>query len=107
MAIELVVNEKVTQILIVSFFDHLDRLVVPSAATYRVDDSCGPSIVPVTPLSPLGTQIEIEITSAQNRILEPRHAFEERIVTVECDYGVGRHDTEEYRYRVKNLFGVS
>lgn len=101
------VNERSTYLLTVSFFDEDDAPVTPSFATYRIDDeSRRTNIQPAAVISPLSTTAELEITSEQNAILRPRSISEVRTVTVEYDYGAGRHGTAQYKYRLLNLYGV-
>ena len=97
------VNENTTSFLTVSFFDELGNAVVPTAATYRIDDPDGTSIVDATAMT-LAEVVEITITSNQNRILHPTNPFETRIVTVEFDYSGGtKHGTHEDSYEIRNL----
>lgn len=101
------VNERSTYLITVSFFDEDDDPVTPGAATYRIDDQQRrTNILPATAISPLNTTAEIEITSEQNAILRSRAESEIRTVTIEYDYGSGRHATAQYRYRLLNLYGV-
>lgn len=100
------VNERTTLVLLLSFLDEDSVPVVPAKAYYRVDDVLTEAeIVPSTEITGLAATKEVEITSAQNSILSDV-AYEERIVTVEFTYGASRRGTEEYRFRVKNLYGV-
>jgi len=102
------VNERTTLVLTANFIDEDSLPVTPSAATYRIDDEASKiSILPVTSFPSLSTSVDIEITSAENRILKERHASETRTVTVEFDYGSGKHGTSAYKYRVMNLYGVA
>lgn len=102
-----VVNERSSRTVTVSFFDDDNDPVTPTAATYRIDDPASDTaILPATSISPLGESVDIKITSHQNRIIKPRNAYEKRVVTVEFDYGVDGHGTNQYEYRLKNLYGV-
>lgn len=101
------VNERSTWTITASFFDDDDVAVTPTAATYRVDDEKSrTNIIPPTALSGLSTTEDIEITSDQNYIIRSRRAYEVRTVTVEFDYGSGKHGTAQYRYKLVNLYGV-
>lgn len=101
------VNERTTFVLLLSFFDENQTPVTPSAAFYRLDDVLTETpIVPKVALSALAPTKEVEITSLQNALLSGQ-LMEERVVTVEFDYGFGRHGTAEYRFFVKSLFGVT
>lgn len=100
-------KERSTLVVTVSFFDEDSIPVAPDAATVRIDDQKRRvNIRPQTAISPLGTTAEIEITSDENYIIRPRADYEVRTVTVEFDYGIGRHGTSEYRYKLVNLYGV-
>lgn len=100
-----VLNERSSLTLTAEFFDENDAPAVPDAAEYRIHDlATGTEILGTTAL-PLATSVDIEITMDQNRCLT-ENAQETRIVTVEFDYGVGKHGTDEFAYRIKNLFGV-
>ena len=100
-------NERSTLIVDVAFFDDAGDPVTPDAATVRIDDEKRrTSIRPKEAISPLGDTVEIEITSDENYIIRPRADYEVRTVTVEFDYGIGRHGTTQYRYKLINLYGV-
>ncbi len=102
------VNERTSLTLTVSFFDEDGIAVTPDAATYRLDSVTRPvtAIVPATSFPSLASAVDLEITSEQNRIYKQRNSFEERIVTVEFDYASGKHGTNQFRYKVINLYGV-
>lgn len=100
-------NEKSTVMLTVAFKDEDGTAVTPSAATYRIDAITeGHTVLASTSLSGLSTSVSIHITSAQNAALS-NAPYSERVVTVEYDYGTTKHGTAEYRYKLKNLTGVS
>ncbi len=102
------INEKTTLLVTAAFWDEDGAAATPSAATYRLDDATsGTVILPQTALTGLGVTKVIEITSAQNALVSAASTSEERILTVEWDYGSGRHATDEYRYLVRNLRGVA
>ena len=107
MAALLQVNEKSTMIVTVSFFDDDDVAVIPTAATYRIDTATGSVIKASGAIGSLATSVDIEVTSAQNAIVTAGTALEEHVLTVEFDYGASRHGTDEYRWLVKNLQGVT
>lgn len=99
------INERTTLVLTLAFFDEDDAAVTPTSAWYRVDDvGSGTSIVAQTALTGLSTTKELEITEAQNASVT--RSLEERVVTVSFAYGSGRRGTDEYRYLVRNLYGV-
>jgi hypothetical protein len=100
-------NERATTFITVTFSDEDGTLVTPDAATYRIDDEASrTNIQAATSIGSLSTSVDLEITSEQNAILRPRKPFEIRTVTVEFDYGAGKHGTGQYRYKLLNLYGV-
>lgn len=100
-------NERQSYFLTVSFFDEDESPVAPSAATYRLDrPEKKIAVLAATAISPLGITADLHITGAQNRIYNQRRASEIQEVTVEWDYGAGKHGTAKYRYRIMNLYGV-
>lgn len=104
------INERTTLIVTVSFYDEDDVLVVPSAATYRIDDvASNTAIVALTNFTlPLASQVDITIDAEDNAILDSDHQYEVRTMTVEFNYGTPKkHGTEEYHYRIKQLYGVT
>jgi len=102
------VNEKSSLILVVDFYDEDEAAVVPTTATYRIDDEENETeILATTNISPLAAEINIEITPAQNAIIDQNHGWEIRTVTVYFTYGVGKASYEIYQYKVKNLYAVS
>jgi len=103
----LTINDRTTLVLTLTFRDEDDALVVPTAATYRIDDVLTGSVVKArTSLTGLASSMELEITSAQNAAIGEA-TLQERVVTVEFDYGASRHGSDEYRYYVRNLLGVT
>jgi hypothetical protein len=100
-------NERATTFITVTFTDEDGIPVTPDAATYRIDDEASrTNVQAATSVSPLSTSVDLEITSEQNAILRPRKPFEIRTVTVEFDYGAGKHGTAQYKYKLLNLYGV-
>jgi hypothetical protein len=103
-----VCNEKSTKWLQLSFFNRLNQAVVPSSVTVRIDDEASSTVIrAATALTGLATVMEVEITSAENEMVNENHKHELRTVTVEWDDGSTGHKTEEYQYTVKNLQHVS
>lgn len=102
------INEKTTLLVTCAFFDEDGIATTPTAATYRIHDrATGTVIKAVTALTGLGPTKQIEITSAENALVTAAAATEEHVLTLEWDYGSGRHGTDEYRWLVRNLVGVS
>lgn len=102
------INEKTTLLVTAAFFDEDGIAATPTAATYRLHDrSSGNVIVDTTALTGLSTTKVIEITSAQNALVNAAASTEEHVLTLEWDYGSGRHGTDEYAWLVRGLVGVS
>ena len=100
-------NERSSITVTCTFADEDAMPVTPDAATYRIDDEASKTnILPATAISPLSTSVDLEITDEQNAIIKSRKDFEIRTVTVEFDYGADKHGTAEYKYKLKNLYGV-
>jgi hypothetical protein len=101
------VNERTSCTITVSWLDEDAAPVTPQSATYRLDDvTSGTVLVAATAIGSLSTTNDIAITKDSNKILSEAHPFETRRLTVEFTYATSKHGTEEYLYRVKNLFGV-
>lgn len=102
------INEKTTLLVTCAFYDEDGIAATPTAATYRIHDrATGTSIKAVTSLTGLSTTKQIEVTSAENAMVSAGASSEEHVLTLEWDYGSGRHGTDEYRFIVRNLVGVS
>lgn len=102
------VNERTTLVLTISFKDEDDLPVVPSAAHYRIDDVASSTVIKAeTALAPLASSIDLEILKGWNSMVAESRPYEIRRVTVEFDYGTGKHGTEEYLYKIVNLYGVT
>jgi hypothetical protein len=100
-------NERSSVTVTVSFADEDGAGVTPTSATYRIDDKASrTNILPATGIGSLSSSVDIEVTSEQNRIIRSRKPYEIRTVTVEFDYGGGKHGTGEYEYKLVNLYGV-
>jgi hypothetical protein len=99
-------DERTSLTLTVEFADEDGAPVTPSAATYRLDRLPRTSVLPVTAFPSLSASVDLEITSDQNQIFRSRNAYEIQLVTVEFDYGVNKHGTKEYRYKINSLYGV-
>jgi hypothetical protein len=104
------VNERTEFPLAVAFFDENSEPVVPTSATYRIDDEASKTaIVPVTNFPSLSTLVDLWITSDQNFIVKSRSKSEIRTVTVQYIYESENGPTPataQYKYKVLNLYGV-
>lgn len=102
------VNDRSTAVITVGLKDENGNAVTPSAATYRIDDvDSGTQILDDTAFPSLASQVDLEITDAQNALLDETKPYESRKITVKFDYGSGKKGTAQYIYRIKNLSGVT
>jgi hypothetical protein len=101
------VNERSSCVLQVAFYDENEDAVIPAAGTYQIDDGAGTAILAATAFTPSAATHNLQITSAQNRILDATKPSEKRIVTVTYQYGDGKQGTGDYTYMVKNLSKVT
>lgn len=104
------VNERTAFPLQVSFFDEEGVAVVPTSATYRIDDEKNrTNIQAAVAISPLDSVIDLWITSDQNFIIRSRSPYEVRTVTVSYTYESVNGPTPanaQYKYKLLNLYGV-
>jgi len=104
------INERSSCTVEVSFFDEDAAPVTPDAVRYRVDDLASNTLMTNGTIAPgdLDDVIDVLIDADYNLILMETHSYEIRIFTVEFSYDDNtRRGTAEYRYRVKNLYGVT
>lgn len=104
------VNERTAFPLRVSFLDEDGVAVVPTSATYRIDDEKSKTnIQPSTSFPSLAESVDLWITSDQNYIIRPRKEYEVRTVTVSYVYESVNGPTPanaQYKYKLVNLYGV-
>jgi hypothetical protein len=102
------INEQTTLLVNVKFYDEDDVLTAPESATYRIDapGEVATVILGDTPIVPLTANVDLVITSAQNASVSSA-PYQERVVTVSWRYASSRLGTDEYRYRIKALGGIS
>lgn len=106
-----VINEKSSWFVTCAFADEEGAAVTPSSGSYRIDnleaDGSYAEVRAETPFAPSGPEHEIEITAAENAMLDQGRASETRVLTVTFSYGADRQGTAEYRYIVRNLGSIS
>ena len=108
MAATITVNELTTLLVTVNFWDEDGLPVTPTSATYRIDDEGSrTAILAETAISGLAASVTLEVTTTQQAMVNANTAKEQHVLTVEWDYGSGRHGTDECAWFVKNLKGVS
>jgi hypothetical protein len=103
-----IVNEGSAFTLTARFFDE-GVATAPTTARYRIRDLSNDRIVlDWTAITP-ATSVDITITATNNAVYrdnsKKRFNFEERVVTVQANYGLVSQYADEYRYLVKNLRG--
>lgn len=103
-----VINEGKSATFQVSFFNEDKVATIPSKAYIRIDDEeSGTSIRARVELTGLASVMQIDITATENRIIDQNNKFEARKITLEWDYGVGKHGNDDFTYLVKNLIYIS
>jgi len=100
-------NERSTKYVSAAFFDKDGVAAVPSTVAYRIDcATTGTAVLASTSVTPAAS-VEVEITPAQNAIIVAANARETKIVTFTATYTGGGEIRAEYKYLVRNLFGVT
>ena len=102
MAIKNTINEGSSAFLTVTFKDQTGAGVTPTSAAYRLDNS-GVQVRAWEAFTPASSSHIIEITGAENAILNPELATETMAVTVRWTYGTGSTGSEAFEYVIKNL----
>jgi hypothetical protein len=103
---EKMINEGSTGYIAISFFDQVGAAANPTSVEYRVDClSTARQILDWTTITP-ATSVEIQLTPAQNAILNPANSVEKKLVTVRAQYGAGEAQTDQFEYVVRNLAKV-
>ena len=99
-----IVPEKTTYVVTLSFADEAGNAVTPSSGTYRVDDvESGTEIKGTTAFSPSGSPCQLVIAATDNAMHDPARTSERRLVTVTVQYGAGRQITGEHLFIIRNL----
>jgi hypothetical protein len=99
------VKERSTRAIDINFTTEEGVPTAPESVTIRIDDEASGVAIRASAPYVAGELIRLRVTAEENRILDPRNPSETRIVTVSWTYN-GTTGNDEYRYRVKNLFGV-
>jgi hypothetical protein len=103
------VNEGTTVILNAAFEDEDGDPVIPEAVSYAIYDVSSETYVLAKTTIAVGLlddEIDIEITAAQNAIIDNTKKYELRIVSVDFTYSTSKHGTNEYQFRIKNLVSI-
>ena len=104
---EIIVNEKSTAYLTVTFKDKGGNEEAPDSATYRVDDVDSDTPMKEKTALSVAASVEIKLEPSVNAIVNPDKTYEIRRVTIEALYGASDGVNDEYDYRLKNLAKVS
>lgn len=102
MAIKNTINESSSAFITITFKDQTGAGVTPTSAAYRLDNA-GVQVKGWEAFTPSSSSHIIEITGAENAILNPELAQEIMTVTVRWTYGTGSSGTESFEYVIKNL----
>lgn len=101
------INERSAHQLTATFADAAGDPADPPAS-YRIDDKAsGDSVRASTSITVTGGQATIDLTAADNAILEPLNAEEVRVVTVTANPGTDDEHNQVIEYAVVNLDFVS
>lgn len=104
-----IVNEASAMTIEARFTTRTSTPVVPSSVRYRIKDLTNNRVVTDwTPIDAAST-VTIDITADENDVYHDRpglqYYFEERVVSVQANYGTETQYADEYRYAIKNLRG--
>ena len=102
MAVKNTINEGSSAFLTITFRDQTVVGVTPTSAAYRLDNA-GVQVKGWEAFTPSSSSHIIEITGAENAILNPELTQETMTVTVRWTYGTGSSGTESFEYVIKNL----
>jgi acylphosphatase len=103
----LIYAEGSAQVIPITFLDRLGQAVIPTRASYRIDDlGSGSEVRGDTEITQLDSTINIGITETDTAILDPvANEYESRVVLIEYEYGVGG-DTGTQAVQFKVLSGL-
>ncbi len=99
----IIINENSSGFITWTFRDDERNLAVPNSVEYRIDNKEDDAeILAPTSVTPASV-IRIMITNDQNIILDQTLEYEEHVITVTANYGVGDSISEQCVFKVKNL----
>ena len=102
MAIKNTINEGSSAFLTITFKDQTGAGVTSTSAACRLDNS-GAQVRDWEAFTPSSSSHIIEITGAENAILNPELATETMTATLRWTYGTGSTGSEAFEYVIKNL----
>jgi hypothetical protein len=101
------VNEKNTSYLTVNFLDKDGNAALPDSISYTVRcETTGTAIRAATAVG-AATSVTITLDSSDNTIQDTDNKTEIRNVTITALYGATDQISQEYRYELVNLGGIS
>lgn len=75
----------------------------PDTARYRLDDiTTGNEIIAWTSISPTSTEMVITIPASKNSIIDESKSEEDKVLTIETDFGTDSQHVEWQIYTVTN-----
>jgi hypothetical protein len=98
-------NAGSTRILTVKFYDPRGNLITPTSAKYKIEDILTDAvIVNETSITGLGQENELEITGAQNALVNPEIGTERHRLILTWVYGAPSRDgSEQYIFTIQRL----
>ena len=106
------ISEKSSRIITVNFLDQnnnplSDDLLSTLVGKYKIiDQSTGKVIKDFTSFMPTDSIYELNLSSEDNRIINPDVSQENHIITVSTVYGDGKIENEELSITIMNLMGI-
>jgi len=107
------ISEKSSRIITISFLDQnnnplSDDLLSTIVGKYKIiDQSTGKVIKDFTNFIPDNSIYELNLSSEDNRIINPDVSQENHIITVSAVYGDGKIENEELSVTIMNLMGIN
>lgn len=107
------ISEKSSRIITISFLDQnnnplSDDLLSTIVGKYKLaDQSTGKVIKDFTNFIPDNSMYELNLSSDDNRIINPDVSQENHIITVSAVYGDGKIENEELSVTIMNLMGIN
>ncbi len=103
MNVEFEINEGSTCWLTISFYNKLEQLETPTTAEYEIWDIPSDTQIKTSTSLPVGTQVEVEIAAADNKIIDSNHYREARRVIVTAHYAGDQQQVQDFVYHVRNI----
>ncbi len=107
------ISEKSSRIITINFLDQnnnplSDDLLSTLVGKYKIiDQSTGKVIKDFTSFMPNDSIYELNLSSEDNRIINPDVSQENHIITVSAVYGDGKIENEELSITIMNLMGIN